>query len=262
MFPFIDLGFMKLPAYGLCMVLGIYLAAGLMLLRTRRTEVRPEYLIIIQVVCVLSFMVGAKVFSVFATYSPMEIFTFVKNGDFEFFINSGLVFYGGLIFGILGAVGMSKILKVDLFSIEGHIVPFIPLGHAIGRIGCLMAGCCYGMRYEGPLAVHYPDTVIDYIDGPVPGVGYFPVQLMEAVLNLSICIALVIFSRKKRRRGDILFLYLLMYAIMRFCTELFRGDAVRGIYFNLSTSQWISIVLIIVFLIRKIIIKLKIFNYI
>ncbi len=257
MLPFIDLGFIQMPTYGLCMIVAIYLAAGLMLWRSRHSNVPTEYLIIIQISCIVSFVIGAKVFFIFASYSLVEIFQFIAEGDFDFIVNSGLVFYGGLIFGIIGALGVAKLLKVDLLGIENHIVPFVPLGHAIGRVGCFMAGCCYGMKYDGPLAVYYPEIMYEFIEGPIPGVGYFPVQLVESVLDIVIFVILLFYVKKERPRGNVLFLYLLMYAIMRFCTELFRGDEIRGIHFNISTSQWISIALIAVFVARVIYHKVK-----
>ena len=80
---------------------------------------------------------------------------------------------------------------------------------------------------------------------------------MEAVLDIGIFAALLIYTKKQRPRGNVLFLYFLMYAVVRFCTELLRGDEIRGIYWNLSTSQWISLILIIAFFARKAILKIK-----
>ncbi len=257
MFPFVDLGFVKIPTYGICMVIGLFLAAGLMLWRTRKTDVCCEDLIAIQAVCLASCLFGAKFLYIVVTYSPDEIMGYIMKGDFSFIGRSGLVFYGGLIFGIIGTLLMAKALKVDLLGIEKHIVPFIPLGHAIGRVGCFLAGCCYGMEYSGPLAVYYPKAPLKFMDFPEFGVGYFPVQLLESLLDLVIFGILLVYTKKERQRGNVLFAYIMMYAIMRFCTELFRGDAVRGIHFSVSTSQWISIVLIVLFFARLIYLNWK-----
>ena len=116
-----------------------------------------------------------------------------------------------------------------------------------------MAGCCHGMEYEGALAVYYKNSLTNL----PPEQGYFPVQPLEAVLDVFICIYLLYYSRKERKKFDVLFTYLLLYAIMRMFTECFRGDSIRGIYFGLSTSQWISAGIIFIYFTRMIWKKFK-----
>ena len=161
-------------------------------------------------------------------------------GRFEIF--SGLVFYGGLIGGIVGGILGIKVAKINTQLVERSVVPFLPIGHAIGRIGCLLAGCCTGKEYDGIFAIHYPSTVSELSAEQ----GYFPVQLLEAGINIIISITLIIYSKKQKPKYSILFLYLLLYSVMRFCLEFLRGDEIRGIYFGLSTSQCISILLLLV----------------
>ena len=117
------------------------------------------------------------------------------------------------------------------------IVPCIPLGHAIGRVGCLFAGCCYGLPYNGIGAIHLNPVGITH---PV-----FPVQLLEAVLNLILSGCLLLYSRKKPSGYSLLFLYLICYAVIRFLLEFLRGDQIRGLFIGLSTSQWISLLMLL-----------------
>jgi len=104
-----------------------------------------------------------------------------------------------------------------------RFVPFLPLGYGFGRIGCWFAGCCYGFPFHG---------------------GHFPVQLVDAFVSFGVCAFLASYS-KKAQSGKTLLMYLRIYAVQRFLIEFLRGDAVRGAFLFLSTSQWISIALLL-----------------
>jgi len=217
------------------MCLGISLVFLLAYVRARKHKILIDDLFIIASFSLLFGLIGASALHAITTYPIKTLIKLILSGNFEFL--GGLVFYGGLIFGILGGIIGIKISKVKFQTIEACIVPFLPLGHAIGRFGCLMAGCCNGIEYDGLFAIHYPNSVA----GLFAEQGYFPVQILEALLNIMVSAFLIIYTKKERKKYSILFLYLLLYAAMRFLLEFLRGDAVRGIYFGISTSQWISL---------------------
>ncbi len=257
MHPFLNIFGLKFPSYGLSIVIAILLVCFFAYRSIRRDksitndDAPVEYLVAIVSICMISFLLGAKLLYIIVTYDFSEIAKSISEFDFSFMTGAGLVFYGGLIFGILGAFGAARCAKVDLLRLERHIVPFIPLGHAIGRIGCLLCGCCYGMEYNGIGAIYYKSSLL-----ALPSdVGFFPVQPLEAILDVGIMIFLLSYTKKERPRGNVLFMYLLLYSVIRFITEIFRGDAHRGIYAGLSTSQWISIALLLICLIRLFITK-------
>jgi len=239
MYPYIHIFGRNFGTYGLCMALGFILAAVLSMRRGKKVGLLMEDVLIVAAF-VLGFAVvcGNAVF-IFVTYSFDQIMEFVSKGDFSF-IGTGIVFYGGLIGGVLGALIGIRVAGCKFSVVEYAVVPFIPLGHAIGRIGCVMAGCCHGFEYSGPLAIYYPASVL----GLSPEQGYFPVQPLETVVNIAICAFLLIFGRKQRPKGMVLFAYLGVYAVARFFLEMLRGDANRGVWYFLSTSQIISIVLL------------------
>ncbi len=135
------------------------------------------------------------------------------------FINGGgYVFYGGL----LGGIFISYILKnYSRYYHSKGLVPAICLGHGIGRIGCYLTGCCFGIKLG--------DWII-------------PVQLIE---SLSLFLMFMYFHIFKEKINNELSKYLLYYAALRFFLEFFRGDIHRGIYLNFSTSQWVSIIIIL-----------------
>ena len=218
----------------------------------KRVGLAFEDVIIVAAFAIGFALLGGWLMFIFVTFSISDIIAFIKAGDFSF-LQGGIVFYGGLIGGMLSVFFSLKVIKRPFAVVEQCIVPYIPLGHAIGRVGCVMAGCCHGAPYDGPLALYYPNSVL----GVDPHQGYFPTQLLEALLNVGICFCLIAYRKKARRSGDILFGYLALYSVVRFILEFFRGDAIRGIAGGLSTSQWISVGLFALVVARLLFFKFK-----
>lgn len=164
-----------------------------------------------------------------ASDSPKAFFTNA------YFLFGGSVFYGGLLGGIL--VGALYIRKkgLELPVWADLLAPAIPLFHFFGRIGCFLGGCCYGV--PSPFGFTYTHNLIEQANG----VSRFPIQLVEAAFNLALFFFLWTLQRKGKFQGERLPLYLLCYSVGRFLFEFGRGDAYRGIWFGLSTSQYISI---------------------
>ncbi len=162
-------------------------------------------------------------------------------------IFGGSVFYGGLIGGIIAAVITIRVKKLPLAGFADIITVCIPIFHAFARVGCFLSGCCYGIESEFGFTAHGNTLVPDVND-----VSRFPVQLLEAALNLVLFAVLILLYRKISGKGGffdgkLIFIYLICYSIIRFGDEFLRGDAIRGFVFGtLSTSQFISIVLFII----------------
>lgn len=150
----------------------------------------------------------------------------------------GMVFYGGLFGGLVGAWLYCRSLKIDFGLHLDAAVPGIPLFHAFARVGCLLAGCCYGVPSEH--GWYLPDSpTADH------SLRYFPIQLVESGANLLLfAVLLLIYRRGAVPKGKMLWLYFPLYAAMRFTLEFWRGDAVRGVWAGLSFSQWISLALL------------------
>ena len=251
MYPYIDILGRQVGLYGVCMVLGFFLVGFLGLRRGKPHGFCVEDLMIVAAVVFGCAVLAGGLMYVFVTYPFEQIMAFIRQGNFSF-LTSGIVFYGGLIGGILGALLGVRIAKTDMRLVEHSLVPFVPLGHAIGRIGCLMAGCCYGFEYDGPLALHYPHS----ITGADPNKSYFPVQPLESLVNVGICIALLAIAKKVKHRFGLLAWYLTFYAISRFGLEMLRGDAIRGVWKGFSTSQYISMALLALCGLRLLFIRL------
>lgn len=236
MFPYINVFGRTIGMYGVCIALAILLVAFLSIRSGRKVGIPFEDVLTIGATAIGLALICGTALYIFVTFSIDEIIAMIKAGNFQF-LTGGIVFYGGLIGGILGAFLGGRLCGRKISTLESIVIPYIPLGHAIGRVGCVMAGCCNGVPYEGPLALYYPHAITNL----PPDQGYFPTQLLEAGLNTILCVVLLCLKKKLRRPYDVMFTYLGCYGVIRFVVEFFRGDAVRGIYFGVSTSQWISI---------------------
>lgn len=242
MYPYINIFGLMLPSYGICMTVGFFLTALLVVKKAAKNNIIFEDVVIVAASVLIGTIIGGGLLYIFTTFSLSQIWEFITHGEFSFLF-SGLVFYGGLVGGIVGGIVSAKLLKLNIGVLAKCIVPFIPFGHAIGRIGCLLAGCCYGFRYDGIFSVR----LIDSVTGEVG--NFFPVQIVEAVLDIVIMFILLKLSSKGRQGYTLLSIYLVLYAVMRFGLEFLRGDAIRGSYLFLSTSQWISVAIILVILV-------------
>ncbi len=219
------------------MTVGIFLCGTLILRKAKRVGIGIEEMIIVMASAIGVGLFCAGLFYLLVTYPIGELFHKIIIGEFDFMNNTGLVFYGGLIGGIVGAILALHWQRLDIKQVEPCVVPFLPLGHAIGRIGCLLAGCCHGFEYSGPLAV-----ASAFADGKT----FFPIQGVEALLNFVIMTILLLYAKRTRPPYHILSLYLLLYSSLRFVLEFLRGDWIRGSLLFLSTSQWISIGLFLI----------------
>ncbi len=241
MHPYLHFFGRTVGAYGACMALAFLVVGGLAIRKGRALHILPEDILLTASCAVGCGLACGKLLYMAVTYSASELLSWIRAGDLDFLNNGGLVFYGGLFGGIAGAIFGAKLAGRQTAELERAFIPYIPLGHAIGRIGCVMAGCCYGIPYNGIGALYYPSAV----SGVSPVQGRFPVQLLEAILDVGIFVCLWRMEKTRRRRFALLFAYLGMYGAIRFATEFLRGDSLRGIYAGLSTSQWVSLCVMI-----------------
>lgn len=198
----------------------------------------------------LSCGVGAKVLYVIVTAKQIiaDISALGLIPALTMHIQGGLVFYGGLFGAIAGAFLTARYLKCDIREYYPALVPGIAIMAGFGRIGCFLTGCCYGAETSSPIHVVYPDG------GIVPGgIPLVPVQLYEAAFDFILVIVLVILSAKSEGiRPHLLNLYCLVYAVFRFILEFWRADAIRGSLGPFSTSQWISLFLIVFVCVKEV----------
>lgn len=150
------------------------------------------------------------------------------------YLTGGFVFYGGLL-GAAAAVWLfCRCRKLSFPRLTADLVPAIPLFHAFGRVGCLLAGCCYGV--PAPAGCWGVTSVL------VPGeTALVPVQLYESLGCLLLFLLLDHLARRGWLGDRLLAVYLCLYAPLRFGLEFLRGDAARGFLGPLSTSQVLAL---------------------
>lgn len=156
----------------------------------------------------------------------------------------GLVFYGGFIASILASIFYLRRHHLPVWKYFDLFAPGVALGHAIGRIGCFAAGCCYGRPLLSAMwySVIFPDNPASL--APV-GIPLYPTQLIESAGEFITFLFLAFFAGRKKFEGQIIALYFMIYALLRFTVEFFRGDLERGFIgeSGLSTSQLIAAIL-------------------
>ncbi|MDO4477564.1 MAG: prolipoprotein diacylglyceryl transferase [Lachnospiraceae bacterium] len=234
---FFDIFGLKIPAYGTMLALGLVLANVFGLALMKKLKMDTDNVFILEGYMLLGAIFGAKALYLITAASSIDWSRMTDLAYLKMVMNGGFVFYGGLIGGILGVLLAGRIHKIDVVAYIRVGIIFVPLAHAIGRVGCTLAGCCYGIPYDGPGALIYPE-----LSGAIPGIPLFPVQLVEAGgLLIIFAINLTLFLKMRFRYT--LELYLILYLLMRFGLEYLRYDAIRGAAAGLSTSQWISLVI-------------------
>lgn len=242
MYPIIEFFHITIGTYGICCVLGGGLAVLMALFNCRYSKLNRYDLIEAAALIILGAVIGAKLLYVAVDYDYIiHIFK-----DYGFNLNTlrdvlqgGFVFYGGFFGGLLAAFLYAKTQKKSLWLYLMTIAPGIPVAHAFGRVGCFMAGCCYGIPSE-EFGIAFTNAL-----GAPNGIKLFPVQLLEAALLLILGLIMQIYLMRTKRHHSVIYIYLFAYPVIRIITERFRyDDAERGIFLGLSTSTWISIAII------------------
>lgn len=232
------LGSIFIPYYGLMICLAVLLAGSLGFILTRKFMIAFEDFLILSAYLLGFALIGAKALYLIVMAEQID-WSKISDPDYlRLLMSGGFVFYGGLIGGIIALPVVKKIHKIDVFNIIKAVIPCIPLAHGIGRFGCHLTGCCYGIHYDGIFHIVYHNNLFAPND-----IGLFPVQLLEALYNLILTAVLLIYLLKKGPVINTVYIYVIAYSAARFILEFFRGDVQRGIFIFLSTSQIISIIL-------------------
>ena len=236
---FIEVLGRQIPIYGICYLSGIILSFLVATLICTKKGL-PRYEVLYSgIFAVVGGLIGAKL--LYILISLEDIIT--AKLSLWSVINGGFVFYGGFIGGALGLLIYVKSFKLNLTDFTDVYAVAIPLGHALGRIGCLFGGCCYGMPYNGPFAVTYSENTLSNAPKNIP---LLPIQGIEAGLLIVLFIILLIIYFKSKGKNTTLIGYFFGYSVIRFVLEYFRYDSARGKLWIFSTSQWISIGLFLV----------------
>jgi phosphatidylglycerol:prolipoprotein diacylglycerol transferase len=236
----IRIGDFFLPTYGLLVALAFLVALWMTARLSARAGLDREAVLNLGIYTAIAGLVGAKLLMIvldldYYAANPREIFSLAT-------LQAGGIFYGGLILALLTAFwymrrkGLPRLASADTFA------PGLALGHAIGRIGCFAAGCCWGIRCDRSWAVTFTDPAANRIVGVPLGVPLHPTQLYEAGAEALIFAVLYWRFFRPHRPGAIIGLYLLLYSTARFLVEFVRAhDAANPYYGPLVAEQWIAL---------------------
>jgi phosphatidylglycerol---prolipoprotein diacylglyceryl transferase len=232
-------GGITIYSYGLMVAVAFIAALVWVSCESRRVGQDPARTTDLAFYVILSAIVGSRILHVLVS----EWDRFLSNPLMIVKIwEGGLVFYGGLIAALLVSAWYIRRHRMPVWITCDIFAPAIALGHAIGRVGCFLAGCCYGREVGSAAwyAITFPANVHSFAPQGMP---LFPTQLMEASGEFVIFVVLFALRYVKRFDGQILATYLMLYAVLRSAVEVFRGDIERGFIIEpwLSTSQFISI---------------------
>lgn len=224
------LGPFTLHTYGLLVAIGMLLAVFFAQRDASVLGIGSEIFWDLALWSILGGMVGARLTYVLVTWKE-----FAHDWASIFRIwDGGLVFYGGFVGGIAGGGWFIRKHQLPFWKVADVTAPYIPLAHALGRLGCFFAGCCYG-RESRSWGLVFPA-----LGDQVPRL---PTQLYEAGFNALLFLFLFLRRKKARPAGRLFWLYVGLYAAWRFGIEFFRGDDIRGTMFWswLHTSQLLAL---------------------
>ena len=231
-------GGITIYSYGVMVATAFVVAILWVTYESKRLGQNPAQEMDLTFYVILSAIIGSRLLHV----AISERAAFLQDPLMLFKIwRGGLVFYGGLISALIVSGWYIRRHKMPLLLTLDIFAPAIAIGHAIGRIGCFLAGCCHGKvaSHEAWYTVVFP---VDAHSFAPAGIALYPTQLMEVLGEMLIFLALVILRKFKRFDGQIFAIYAMLYAILRSCIEIFRGDLERGFVIEpwISTSQFVS----------------------
>ncbi len=235
----VRIGPVSVPTYGFMMALGVALGLLFLYVQSKKQGLDAPRIFDAAFYTILISLAGAKLilflgnFSYYTRY-PGELLSLARSGG---------VFQGGLIFGVVFALWYFRRRHIPTWKAADIIGPALALGHGFGRIGCFMAGCCYGRVCESPWGVRFQSQFAHDLTGLPLGIALHPVQLYESILNFLNFFVLFLVLRRKKFDGQVFSLYLLFYSVIRIGTEYFRGDHPEKAFLVAGPSPFLSVTL-------------------
>jgi len=213
-------------SYGLILALAFMVGVALARLQAKRENIRPDLIFNFSFLVFVSGIIGARIFYIIENTDyyikrPVEIIM-LQHG--------GLSWFGGLTFSIVCGILYLKKKKVSIYKIFDLIAPFLALTQGLGRIGCLLNGCCFGKVSK--FGIYFP----------VHNAVLIPTQIYSSLALIFIFIILRFLQDKPHQEGTIFFVYLLLYSLKRFFIEFWRADN-KIIFGGLTLFQILSILL-------------------
>lgn len=246
-----------IASYGAMIALGLLAAMAAGAIRGKPHGLGFDQIADLGISAIVGGLIGGRLLYIIQNFGE-----FVQDPVGIIFSRTGFVFLGGLLGGVAGCLWYIRRKRLDIWAVAEIAAVSVPVGHALGRIGCHLAGCCYGglcqisslairvPAHRTPTGEPIPSAYWDQLESGLVqppelwSQPVWPVQLMEASGLALIAAALWAWSATGRRPIGITFgFYLIAYAFLRFGLEYLRGDVARGLYFGglVSLSQMLSL---------------------
>ena len=228
----LKIGPFTMYGYGTMIGIGILCAWLLTEYRAKKRKIDSEYVLHLLFWCVAGGFAGAKLLFLFVEWrqilkAPEELFSMLTDG---------FVVFGGILGGIAAGFWYCKKERLSFLQWFDFLMPAVAVAQGFGRIGCFLAGCCYGKETDSFFSVIFHSS--DYAPNGIP---LIPVQLYASILDFLLAALLLWLSGIQKKEGRIAAGYLILYSFGRFFLEFFRGDTERGMAAGLSVSQYISL---------------------
>ncbi len=227
----ITIGPFTVYGYGLMIAIGIVAAYLVGEYRAKKRGLNPDMIFNLVIWCVISGFLGSKIL-----YTITILDEVIADPSVLRNFADGWVVYGGIIGGILGGFLCCRFHKVNFIDHFDLVMPSVALAQGFGRIGCLLAGCCYGRETTSAFHIVFHSSAYAPND-----VMLVPTQIISSACDFVLFFLLIIIAARINKRGLIAGIYLVLYSIGRFILEFYRGDLNRGSVGTLSTSQFIGL---------------------
>ncbi len=229
----LTIGRFTIHGYGLMIGIGVLCAVLVAQLRAKKKGLSTDTLYSIVLLALIFGFLGAKLlFCIVELQSIIQNPRLILSGD-------GFVLYGGIAGGIAAIMIYCRVKKLSFLRYFDLAAPSIALAQGFGRIGCFLAGCCYGRETDSSFCIVFSNS--QYAPN---GVKLIPTQLISSAGDFLIALILLLYARGDRKRGKTGGLYLMLYSVGRFGVEFLRADY-RGAVGPLSTSQFISVFILL-----------------
>lgn len=230
----LSIGPFTIHGYGLMIAVGIITALLVGDFRAKKKGLNGDLIYGLTITTVILGFLAARILFIITEWQD-----FLKN-PMSYITGSGFVVFGGIMGGALTIWAYCKIKKMDFLAYLDLMVPSVALAQGFGRIGCFLAGCCYGKETDSFLGITFTNSHF-----APNNVKLLPSQLIMSAGDFIIAAILLVYAKKDRSKGKTSALYLMLYSVGRFFVEFTRNDD-RGFVGALSTSQFIGIFIFIV----------------
>ncbi len=235
-----NIGPLPIHTYGFLIAIGFLMAVQIVKTLATRSRLDVDRILDLSFWCLMLGFLGARILFIITRWrhfmeNPIDIFKVWEGG---------LVFLGGLVLVVPFAIFYVRKNKIDPWKAADCLMPGLPIAQALGRLGCLAAGCCYGRPTNADWGVKLDSELVDL---HLRGVYLHPTQLYESAAMFILTVAMLFIFKRRKFDGQVALTYFISYPIIRSIVEEFRGDAIRGFVIEgvLSTSQFISILVFI-----------------